>query len=203
MQRTKVVLAANTSVLPDIGDIVVSARSLFQGQAEIVVGYPGHPNAEFELRTGDAGLYQAPAGDTYEVRAMSLAVNRAELLLTRLGPEPKLAAAFTSSDPLNSPFTEEELLKIDASVEAVKSDIAQGGEFTPHQLEAIHRRLDEIKEGARRMGRKDWIQYFAGSITSLCVSAAFAPEATQRLFSSIGSAFSWTFQAAPTLLLLT
>ena len=202
MKQTTLKMSDNSSATPEEGGLIVTVRHLYQGRCDLVIGYPGSPNSEHELRTGDAALYQSPTGDTYEVRALTLGSARGEFLLTKLGPAPKLAAAFTSDDPLNSPFNEDELRKIDASIAVVKAQIASNGQFQASQLELIGRKLDEIQSASRRMGRKDWVQYFAGAITSVCASAAFAPDTTTALFQAVGEAFSWAFRAAPTILLL-
>lgn len=203
MQQTTLVLTGNSSAKSEDGNIIVTVRNLYLGRCELIIGYPGLPNTEHELQTGDAALYQAPTGETYEVRALSLAGNRAELLITKLTALPSLAASFISDDPLNSPFNEDELRRIDASIAAVKSQLQESGKFQTAQLEVIAHRLDEIQAASRRMGRKDWAQYFAGAVTSVCASAAFAPDVTRTLFLTIGEAFSWAFRAAPNVLLLT
>ncbi|CAE1132470.1 hypothetical protein [Xanthomonas euroxanthea] len=203
MQQTNLVLASNSSASPDDGNIIISARALYTGRCDLVIGYPGLSNSEHELRTGDAALYQAPTGETYEVRALSLTPSRGEFLITKLGAQPVLAASFVNEDPLNSPFNEDELRRIDASIAGVKAELLRGGRLAQAQLQLISHRLDEIQSAARRMGRKDWALYFAGAITSVCGSAAFAPDVTRSVFLAVGEAFSWAFRAAPNVLLLT
>ncbi|WP_153065367.1 hypothetical protein [Xanthomonas arboricola] len=203
MQHTTLVLAGNSSAKLEDGDVIISARNLYQGRCDLVIGYPGLPNSEHELRTGDAALYQVPTGETYEVRALSLTVTQGEFLITKLGSQLALAAAFVNDDPLNSPFNEEELRRIDASIAGVKVELERSGRLQMAQLEVLGHRLDEIQAAARRMGRKDWAQFFAGAITSVCASAAFAPEVTRTIFLTVGEAFSWAFRTAPNVLLLT
>ena len=74
-------------------------------------------------------------------------------------------------------------------------------DLKPEQIKLLSRKLDEIKAASTRMGRKDWVNYVAGTITAVCITAAFAPDQTQRIFSSINTALSWFFASGVLLFL--
>jgi hypothetical protein len=48
-------------------------------------------------------------------------------------------------------------------------------ELTGEQLEKINERLDEAEEASKRMGRKDWLIYFLGTISALTIAATVVP----------------------------
>jgi hypothetical protein len=96
-------------------------------------------------------------------------------------------------DPNNSSFTREEVVQIADSVSKAKFALAKRHDLAPEQLELIARKLDEIQVASERLGRKDWINYVAGTLTSLCISAAFSPEVTKAIFQTINTAFAWLF----------
>lgn len=202
MNQTKLVLTNNSSDSPEDSNIIVTVRDTFNQKCKLLIGYPGQLNSEHELFTGDAALYQVSTGETYEIRALSVDYNRVELLITKLASQPILAVSFVNNDPLNSPFNEDELKRIDADIAIVKARLKNGGTLQIEQLQLINQRLDEIQLAARRMGRKDWALYIGGNVTSICASAAFAPEVTRNIYMTISEALGWVLHTAPNVLLL-
>lgn len=106
-----------------------------------------------------------------------------------------------NEDPSNLRFSERELSRIADSVVEAKEKLESSGNFAPAQLALLGRKLDEIESASRRLGRKDWMNYVAGSLTSVCIAAAFAPDITKRLFDVLNAAFEWLFANSSTLLL--
>lgn len=180
--------------------IIVSLRRSSTDECEAVIGYPGVPNVKQTLRNGDTVLMETPLSGVIEVRAIAIYPSRAEFLLTQVSPQSGFAAGAFDSDPNNSPFSEVELLRISKSIAAVKADLARQGKLLPEQLSLVTRKLDEIESASRRLGRKDWINYVAGAMTSVCISAAFAPDAARHVFLAINTAFSWLFAGGALLL---
>jgi len=183
----------------DSSGLVLTVRQAFGSESDVVVGFPGLPNEKRRLFTGDALLYETPMG-TYEIRVLSQNSIQVRFLVTQLSPTPSIAGAFSSADPSNTQFSAEELQKIALSFEEVKVKVSSQPEIQPEQIELIHKKLDEIKDAATRLGRKDWINYAAGAITSACASAAFAPDVTKGIFLTLNAAFSWLFSSALLLL---
>ena len=103
-------------------------------------------------------------------------------------------------DPNNARFTGAELLRVQSSLNTMKSNVRNAGYLAPEQFDLLNRKLDEIQAEATRMGRKDWVIYVAGTLSSLCIAAAFAPDVTRKLFASANEAFTWLFSGGILLL---
>ncbi len=180
--------------------VVVSLRRSSTEDCDAVIGYPGIPNLVQTMRTGDAVLMETPQQGIVEVRAIAVHPSRVEFLLTQVSPLSGFAAGAFEADPNNSPFDEAELRRIVESISNVKADLTRQGRLLPEQLSLVTRKLDEIQAAATRLGRKDWITYVAGALTSTCISAAFAPEVTKSVFLAVNAAFSWLFASGALLL---
>lgn len=195
MNKEIITVGNNNSEYMDSAGLVLTVRIAFGKESEVVVGFPGLPNAQQRLHTGDALLYETPTG-TYDIRVLSQNGIEVRFLVTQLSPNPSIAGSFSSADPSNTQFSAEELKKITLSLEGVKAKISSLPKIQPEQIVLIYKKLDEINDAANRLGRKDWINYAAGAITSTCASAAFAPDVTKNVFLSLNAAFSWLFNNA-------
>lgn len=162
---------------------------------EIVVGYPGLPNVTKEVDIGDAVLFELPDQGIVEVRVLSVGSfsGKIEVLVSQVSPRLGILGGPVNSDPNNSAFTRDEIVRISDGVSRTKLALAQRNDIAPEQLELITRKLDEIQVASERLGRKDWINYVAGTLTSLCMSAAFSPEVTKAIFQTVNAAFAWLF----------
>lgn len=167
---------------------------------DVVIGFPGLPNVKQRLGVGDAVLFETTEDGILEVRAAALHGSSAEFIVSQVSPRFGIGAALLTNDPTNLPFAEAERERIAQSISAVKTKLSESGRYTAEQLSLINRKLDEIAAASERLGRKDWLNYVAGSLTGLCISAAFAPDVTRSFFATVNSAFSWLFSNAPALL---
>jgi hypothetical protein len=199
MNYETVTVLENRSGKVSISHVILSVRNTLSDGCQVVIGYPGLTNLEKRFRLGDAVLFETPDG-ILEIRAIRLSSADAEFQVTELSPRPGFAGALLSDDPTNLPFSEPELARIVASVTDVKASLATSEKFTREQLSLVSRKLDEIQAGAEKFGRKDWVNWVAGTLTGLCVTAAFAPDQAKVLFNAIGAAFSWALNNAPLLL---
>lgn len=190
---------ANDSEHMDSTGLVLTVRLALGSESDIVVGFPGLPNEKRRVYTGDALLYETPMG-TFDIRVLSQSSAKVRFLVTQLSPTPSIAGAFSSADPNNTRFSSAELEQIALSIEDVKEKLSSQPAIHPEQIDLIHKKLDEIRDASTRLGRKDWINYTAGAITSACASAAFAPDVTKSIFLALNSAFSWLFSSAILLL---
>jgi hypothetical protein len=145
-------------------------------------------------------LMETPEQGIIEVRATDIFPSRVQFLLTQVSPRSGFAAGAVDDDPNNAPFDGAELQKIAESISSVKAELRRNGRLMPEQLALVSRKLDEIQAAAGRMGRKDWITYVAGALTSTCISAAFAPEVTKSIFLALNAAFSWLFASGALLI---
>lgn len=198
IQETVDVLEKDSRHMDSTG-LILTVRLALGSESDIVVGFPSLPNENRRAYTGDALLYETPMG-TFDIRVLSQNGSKVRFLVTQLSPRLSVAGAFSSADPGNTPFSSEELVRIVSSLEEVKTRIGSQPMIQPEQIALMHKKLDEIKDASTRLGRKDWINYTAGAITSACASAAFAPDVTKSIFLSLDAAFSWLFSSAILLL---
>ncbi len=200
MQQSTVSVSDNNSAEVDFADLIVTVRQATGRRCEVLVGYPGLPSVVRDMFTGDAVLFETPNDGVLEVRVMSQNITGAEFLVSQVSPRPGFAGGLVSDDPNNSPFSSNELEQIAESIKKLKVELDQPELFLPEQLDLVTRKLDEIQAASQRLGRKDWINYVAGALTSMCVSAAFTPEARNALFKSVNAAFEWLLSTALNLL---
>ncbi|MFA5877742.1 MAG: hypothetical protein WC880_05305 [Candidatus Paceibacterota bacterium] len=200
MKQSIIVIKEKNSARTDIANLIVSVRIIYPNHFEIVVGSPGLRNVVADMNIGDAVLFETPNDGILEVRALSMDALKVELLVSQVSPRLGIVGALVDEDPNNSPFTSDELVHITQSITSVALELGQRSDIVPEQLELINRKLSEIEAASQRLGRKDWINYVAGTLTSMCVSAAFAPDVSKAIFQSVGSAFSWLFSNALRLL---
>jgi hypothetical protein len=179
--------------------LVLTVRDAASNVCEVIAGFPGQANKAREMSIGDALLYETPVG-TIDIRVLQQNSARVRFLVTLISPTLGIVAAFSSSDASNARFTSEELGRIAASLEEVKATIEAYPDIEAAQSELICAKLDDIMDASTRLGRKDWINYAAGALTSACVSAAFTSEVRTALLNAIRASFSWAFATAPLLL---
>lgn len=193
MKQETISVVSWASGRPKHVGIVLSLRRTSSEDCDVVIGYPGLPNVTRTMTNGDATLFETTHDGMVEVRAIALYPSRAEFLVTQVSPRSGFAAGAAEADPTNAPFDELELRRVAESVSQVKAELSRRKQAPPEQLDLVFRKLDEIQIAAGRMGRKDWINYVAGALTSTCISAAFAPEVTKSVFLAVNLAFTWLF----------
>ena len=101
---------------------------------------------------------------------------------------------------MNPPFQKDEIAEIRRSVDAMYLAMSKRPDVSREQLDLIQRSLTEIADASQRLGRKDWIMFVAGTLSNICVGAAFAPEAAKALFKFANQSLGWVFQNALRLL---
>jgi len=193
MKESTITIRENASGRPEFGRMIISVRQTNTSYCEVVIGYPGLPNVVQQMYNGDAVLYETTQDGILEVRVTALNSIQAEFLISQVSPRFGIIAGALEDDPNNSPFNDLELKRIKTSIESLKNQLKISAEFAPEQLSLINRKLDEIASASQRLGRKDWINYVAGTLTAMCISASFAPETTKHIFTLVNSAFSWLF----------
>ncbi|AVW99064.1 hypothetical protein WM008_23250 [Vibrio vulnificus] len=200
MNRKLITLKAKTTELIEESGLFITLKQCYSTSCNISLGYSGLPNEHSELDIGDAVLFQTPSEGMFEIRLMDLSSVSANFLLSQISSQPGLIAGTDSQSQENSSFTASEVERIEHSISLLKDSIAEKHEFTSEQIKLVHKTLDEVKDASNRLGRKDWINYTAGLLTSVAVSAAFSNDARHVLFSTANSVFSWLFTSAFTLL---
>jgi hypothetical protein len=192
MTQERLVIQQRDSKLTEKSRLIISVEGAFVDHAEIVIGRPGLPNAEADLRVGGALLFETPEG-LFEVRILSINLSNVVVLVTHVAPIPGISAGFVDQDQTNAPFSPDELRQIAVSVDRIRVEIGQRTDISPQQLAFISKKLDEMQAASERLGRKDWINLAVGTLTSVVVTAALAPPVAKALFAVAGTALSWLF----------
>jgi uncharacterized membrane protein YraQ (UPF0718 family) len=98
---------------------------------------------------------------------------------------PEVVAAAQAADASNEPFTSDEQAEIGRRLDEVKQLVRDQFELTPEQLAALDQRLDDAKEAAKRLGRKDWAMLFYGAVISTGLTDAVPPHVIQTVLSTV------------------
>lgn len=97
----------------------------------------------------------------------------------------ELISEIQRADSGNTPFTEDEQRQISAQLQAIKDQLTEHSELTSERLERVEETLDEVVEASKRMGRKDWLIYFLGSITSLIITATVVAGVGEHILTMV------------------
>ncbi len=85
----------------------------------------------------------------------------------------------------NAPFTKDEQRQIAAQLQGVKEQLKEQFELTSEQIAHIDEKLDEAAEAAERMGRKDWLLLFGGTVFNLIVTDTVTPSVAGQIFTTV------------------
>jgi hypothetical protein len=196
MKQATIVINERSSVITDFSNVILSVRTTYGNHCEVVVGCPGLQNVVKDMKIGDAVLYETPTDGILEVRVLKMDTSKVALLISQVSPRPGIIGGFIDEDPSNAPFSSDKLKQIASSIADIKEELRKRNDIKAEQLELISRKLDEIQAASNRLGRKDWIIYVGGTLTNLCISAAFSPEVSKAIFRAVNSAFLWLFEKA-------
>src|ERR1039457_323993 len=92
-----------------------------------------------------------------------------------------LASAHHESSE-NSPFTALEQTRISDQLRDIKEYVKKAYSLSAKQMSRVEARLDEAEKASRRMGRKDWLPLFSGTLFTLIVTDLVPPDVTQHIF---------------------
>ncbi|MEK6641110.1 MAG: hypothetical protein AABZ17_10635 [Nitrospirota bacterium] len=190
MNQEKIEITSGNSHVCELGGIIVTVLGIDRNDARVVVGRPGMPNSEVSLRIGGATLFETPIG-MFEVRLLYASNPFTKLLLTEIAPRPGLSAGYVDQDAENAPFTAAERQRLSASLEEVRREVATHAGLSAQQVDFITGKLIEMAAAADRFGRKDWINWALGTLTSIAMTAALDQAAAKVLFQAVGTALSW------------
>lgn len=82
----------------------------------------------------------------------------------------------------NSPFSTVEQREISNQLQGIKEYVKKAYTLSDEQMRRIEERLDEAEDASRRIGRKDWLLLFSGTIFTLIVSDLVTPDVAQHIF---------------------
>jgi hypothetical protein len=196
MRQERIEVSSGTSEVAELGGLVITARGTAPDGATLVVGRPGLPNLVQRLSLGDALLFETPDSGIIEVRVLTSSHAAVALLLSEVSRRPGLAAGFVDQDASNSAFSAEELKQLADSLTQIRTEMSARSDLTPEQLSLISRKLDEMRDAAGRLGRRDWMNLAIGTLTGVVVNAALPPDVGRALFRAADLALSWLFSGA-------
>jgi hypothetical protein len=73
----------------------------------------------------------------------------------------------SSGELANTPFTESELAQISKQLREVKTYVREVCSLTAEEAADVEKRFDDAEKASRRMGRKDWLLLFLGTLFPL------------------------------------
>jgi hypothetical protein len=202
VEQQTIFVNVRDSMITKMGGIIVSAAQINYSDARLVVGRPGLPNLSSELTVGGAVLFETPEG-LFEIRVLSISMSpetKVKLLISQVSPRPGIAAGLVDYDADNLPFTDAERLQISISLKEVKQVMSGRSDVTPEQFNFLVRKLNDIEKASERLGRKDWVNYALGTLTSIIVAAAFTPEGSKAIVQAMNIALGWLFSGTAKLL---
>ena len=88
-------------------------------------------------------------------------------------------------DTENTPFNEDEQKQIAAQLHEITKQLKEQFELTNEQIERIEEWRHEATETSTRMGRKDWLIYFLGTITALIITATVTAGVGEHIFAMV------------------
>lgn len=97
----------------------------------------------------------------------------------------------------NTPFTAEELADISRQLAQIKKYLEETVSLTAQQVSRVNERLDEAERASKRMGRKDWLLLFSGTILTLIVTDLVSPDVAHHIFAMALNGLRHLFGAIP------
>lgn len=179
-------------------NIIITLRKMDEEVCETVIGQSGLQNVERKLKIGDAVLFETIRHGTFEIRLVAIYTkggHAADFMISQVSPKAGLLVGGVNGDFNNSNFTGPELLQVHSSLDSMKKVALRTMNLSSEQFDLLERKLDEINSAATRMGRKDWILYVAGTLTTLIIAATIDVHRAQVLFAIANTEFVWLFSS--------
>jgi hypothetical protein len=82
----------------------------------------------------------------------------------------------------NEPFVDAERVLIAEKLKLIGQYAVTSLKVQGEQAQFVHAQLDYLRESSERLGRKDWLNTFAGVILSIGISTALPPEQVRGFF---------------------
>jgi hypothetical protein len=109
----------------------------------------------------------------------------------------ELAIEVQSIGYADTSFTSDERRQIVIELEAVKEYVREELDLTREQMERIDESLSHAAEATERMGRKDWLLLFGGTILNLIVTDTVTPSVAGHIFTIVINALIHLFGGGP------
>jgi hypothetical protein len=101
-----------------------------------------------------------------------------------------------TEDVANTPFADAEVQEISTQLNEIKLYIIESRALSEEQTAKLEARFDEAEQASRRMGRKDWILLFGGTLLTLVLSAVVPPEIIVHIISMTADGLGHLFGGA-------
>jgi hypothetical protein len=118
-------------------------------------------------------------------------------LWTQVQRSRELITQIDQTDSNDTQFTEDEQRQISAQLQEIKNQIREQFELTTEQIEHVDARLDAAEEASKRIGRKDWLLLFGGTILNLIVTDTVTPGVAGHIFTTVVQGIAHLFGAGP------
>jgi hypothetical protein len=136
----------------------------FKGRAKVTDGgfwFLGEKGQSFDITLHDISNWAREVRQTLEAPDLWAELQRSRELITEIEQQ----------DSGNAPFVQGEQREIAAQLQEITKQLKEQPELTDEQKERVEQWRDDAVEASTRMGRKDWYNYFLGTVTSLVITA--------------------------------
>jgi hypothetical protein len=168
-----------------LGILRTWAGDVYVGEHHVVDGNDYNLNAEESIDNLIPGI-------TEWAKEVRLTVDAPDLW-AELQRSRKLVAEVQREDVANTPFTEDEQRQIVAQLQEIKKQVREQFDLTNAQIAHVDEKLDEAADASKRMGRKDWLIYFLGTITALIITATVTAGVGEHIFTMFMHALGHLF----------
>jgi hypothetical protein len=171
----------------DDSDAVIRIKHKWSESCFNVGGSPGHYVGSYVVGDAPAWPYNAYSWQALMSRVSQwLEDVKRDLetpdLWAELQREAKLLGAGSTEVTENTPFTLDEQKEIAERLPKLAKYAKRTYSLSGTQMRVLEAKLDYLVDAARRLGRIDWRNVFAGAILSFILSAAVPPESARDIF---------------------
>jgi hypothetical protein len=105
-------------------------------------------------------------------------------LWAELKREAQLLGADSSVVTENTAFTVDEQREVARRLKELGEYVSDMHSLSKTQRQVLEEKLDYLIDASARLGRKDWLIIFMGTILSFVLTATFAPESARTIFTT-------------------
>jgi hypothetical protein len=106
----------------------------------------------------------------------------------------QLVDVVTVGDTDNEPFSQTEQKYIAEKLTEIERYLTATEQVKAEDHQFLHNQFKYAIECSGRLGRKDWYMTIMGVLTSVVISAVFAPQRTEELFRMVAEAIAPLFK---------
>jgi hypothetical protein len=96
--------------------------------------------------------------------------------------EAELLGGASNEATENTPFTPDEQKEVAGQLQELAEYVGRTYSLSGQQMQILNAKLDYLVDASRRLGRKDWINAFAGAVLGFILAAALPPESARYIF---------------------